>query len=209
MPPLTATPVTLFLLVINVAVSGYLLFIDARLMDRLTLKPQRVLGGEWDRMLTSGFVHVGLGHLAFNMLTLYFFGPFLELMLGPIRFALLYFGSMLAAHALSVLLHRADPLYSAVGASGAVSGVVFAFILFDPFAKLYLFFAIPMPAIVFAVGYVVGSIYAMKQAEASGQRGGIAHEAHLGGALGGIVLTLILEPAVGPHFLRELAGLFG
>lgn len=209
MPPLTATPVTLLLLVVNVLVSGYILFIDSRPMERLTLKPQRVLAGEWDRMLTSGFVHVGLGHLAFNMLTLYFFGPFLELMLGTIRFAILYFGAMLTAHVLSVVLHRADPLYAAAGASGAISGVVFAFILFDPFAKLYLFFAIPMPAIVFALGYVVGSVYAMKQAEASGQRGGIAHEAHLGGALGGVILTLVLEPRVGPHFIRELAGLFG
>jgi membrane associated rhomboid family serine protease len=209
MPPLTATPVTLLLLVLNVAISGYILFINFAPMERMTLRPQRVLEGQWDRVLTSGFVHVGLGHLAFNMITLFFFGPFLEIVLGPLRFTLLYFGSMLAAHALSIFMHRDDPDYSAVGASGAISGVVFAFILFEPFEMLYLFLAIPIPAILFAVGYVAGSIYAMKQAEASGQRGGIAHDAHLGGAVGGVLLTLSLEPGVGPHFLREVAGLFG
>ena len=87
------------------------------------------------------------------------------------------------------------------GSSGWVSGIVFAFCLFAPFEKLYLFFAIPVPAIVFAVGFVAVSIYAMKQTR--GRMGGIAHEAHLGGALGGVVLTILLEPRALQVFLSH------
>ena len=95
--------------------------------------------------------------------------------------------------------HRDNAKYSAVGASGAVSSVLFSFILFQPFSMLYIFAAIPMPAIVFAVLYVALSIYSAKQGG-----GPIAHEAHLGGALGGVVLTLILYPAALGIFLGQL-----
>lgn len=199
------TPVTLLLLIVNVLVSGYALFMDPSLVDRLAFKPRLILEhGEYQRLITGGFVHVGLGHLLFNMLTLYFFGPWLELMLGPGRFMLLYFGSELAAHGLTLVLHRNNPQYAAVGASGAVSGVVFAFCLFRPFETLYIFFALPLPAIVFAVLYVAGSVYAMKQGRENGMTGGIAHEAHLGGAVGGLLLTILLEPRVIPVFLGQL-----
>ena len=194
------TPVTVVLLVLNIGASAYALFGEPGLMDRLALRPQRIFEtGEWQRFITAGFVHVGMGHLAVNMITLYFFGPLLERILGFGSYLVLYFGSMIAAHALSYVTHRDDPYYSAVGASGAISGIVFAFCLFFPFQKLYLMFAIPIPAILFAVGYVAGSIYAMRESQqdrltGSGGGGGIAHEAHLGGALAGVLLTIILEP---------------
>lgn len=189
------SPVTLFLLIANVVVSGYALFMDRSVVDRFAFRPRRILeGGEYYRMLTAGFVHVDLAHLLFNMITLYFFGPLLESLLGSFQFVILYFGSELAAHALSLFLHRANPHYAAVGASGAISGVVFAFCLFFPFRNLYIFFALPMPAIVFAVVYVVGSMYAMRHAGQGGMTGGIAHEAHLGGAISGLILTILLEP---------------
>ncbi len=199
-----STPVTLLLLIVNVLVSGYALFVDPSLVDRLAFKPREILKGkEYQRMITGGFVHVGIGHLAFNMITLFFFGPLLEQILGPGKFLLLYFGAELAAHALTLLVHRDSETYAAVGASGAISGVVFAFCLFFPFEMLYIFFAIPMPAILFAVLYVAGSIYAMRQKD-EGMTGGIAHEAHLGGAIGGLVVTILLEPRALGIFLEQV-----
>ena len=193
-------PVTFFFLVLNVLVGVYSLFVDPGLVGRWAFRPYHVVRDkEWGRWITAGFVHVGLGHLAFNMITLFFFGPEIEGVLGPWRFLAVYVGSELAANALTYWRHKDNPAYSAVGASGAISGVMFSFVLFAPFAMLYIFFAIPMPAIVFAVLYVVLSIYAAKQ-----RAGRIAHEAHLGGALGGLVLTLLLYPASLGIFLRQV-----
>ena len=197
MPELSQSPVTLILLIINVLVSGYALFMDVSVVDRFAFKPRRILEqGEYYRMLSAGFVHVDLAHLLFNMITLYFFGPLLERLLGSFEFALLYFGAELAAHGLSLYLHRSNAQYAAIGASGAISGVVFAFCLFFPFQNIYIFFALPLPAIVFAVLYVVGSIYAMRHpgSGGGGMTGGIAHEAHVGGAISGLLLTILLEP---------------
>lgn len=205
METLSATPVTLMLLLINVLVSGYALFADHGVIDRFSFKPHRILENrEYYRLITAGFVHVSLAHLAFNMITLYFFGPVLEIRLGMLGFITLYFGSELAAHGLTLALHRNNRSYAAVGASGAVSGVVFGFCLFEPFARLFLFFIpVPIPAYLFAIGYVALSIMAMRQSQEKGMTGGIAHEAHLGGALGGLLLTVLLEPAAIGIFLNE------
>ncbi len=198
----TDTPVTLILLLLNVLVSGYALLQDESLIDRLGFRPVRIREQrEWYRFITAGFVHAGMAHLAFNLITLYFFGPLLERQLGPLNFIVLYFGSELAAHALTYWFHRGNEDYNAVGASGAISGIVFAFCLFAPFEKLYLFFAVPIPAILFAIGFVAVSIYAMNKTR--GRMGGIAHEAHLGGALGGVVLTILLEPRALQVFLSH------
>jgi membrane associated rhomboid family serine protease len=207
-----STPVTILLLALNGLVSGYALLVDFSVIDRLAFRPERILKhGEYQRLITAGFVHVGIAHFAFNMITLYFFGPFLERILGSGLFLVLYFGSELAAHGLSLVLNRDDPHYSAIGASGAVSGVVFSFCLFQPFAMLGVFFVIPMPAILFAILYVVGSIYAMRREEEEGSHmgGGIAHEAHLGGAIGGLILTIILEPRAIPAFLQAVQSALG
>lgn len=200
------TPVTILLLLVNVLVSGYALFFDHSLVDRLAFKPRRILENrEYQRLITAGFVHAGVAHLAFNMLTLFFFGPELELLLGPGKFLLLYFGAELAAHGLTLLLHKDNAGYAAVGASGAVSGVVFGYCLFYPFAKLYIFFLpIPIPAIVFAVAYVALSVFAMRKEQEGGMGGGIAHEAHIGGALGGLLLTVLLEPMAIQIFLGQI-----
>lgn len=200
------TPVTILLLLVNVLVSAYALFIDESLIDRLAFKPKQILeDGEYQRLITAGFVHAGVAHLAFNMVTLYFFGPELEGRLGPGKFLILYFGAELAAHGLSLVLNRETASYAAVGASGAVSGVVFGYCLFNPFHSLYIFFLpIPIPAIVFAVAYVLLSMYAMREGRAGAAPGGIAHEAHLGGAIGGLVLTLVLEPQALGIFLSQL-----
>ncbi|OZC02105.1 rhomboid family intramembrane serine protease [Rubricoccus marinus] len=197
---LIQTPVSLFFLTLNLLVGAYSLFVDPSLIGKWAFRPyvvrQRHELGRW---VTAGFVHVGLAHLAFNMITLYYFGPQIEGVLGPWRFLAIYLGSELAANALTYWRHKDDPNYSAVGASGAISGVLFSFVLFAPFAMLGVMFIIPMPAIVFAVLYVALSIYSSKQGG-----GRIAHEAHLGGALGGVVLTILLYPPVIGIFLSEL-----
>lgn len=198
---MSATPVTLFLLILNGLVGFYTLFYNRELVDRWAFTPYRVArNGEWFRWITAGFAHVGLAHLAFNMITLYFFGPYVEMQLGAWRFLLVYFGAEIAANAVTYWRYRDNPKYSAVGASGAVSGVVFAFCLFQPLAPIYLFLIpIGIPAVIFAVLYIALSIYA------SNQGGGrIAHEAHVGGALGGLVLTALLYPPAISIFLHQL-----
>ncbi len=197
---LSLPPVTSFFLLINVAVGLYTFTAGPALIDQWAFKPYRVVRDkEWSRWLTAGFVHVGFTHLLFNMITLYYFGPPIESALGPWRFLAIYLGSELTANALTYWRHRDNPEYSAVGASGAISGVLFSFCLFEPFAMLGIMFIIPMPAIVFAVLYVVLSIYASKR-----ELGRVAHEAHLGGALGGLALTILLYPAAVSIFLRQL-----
>ena len=196
---LLQTPVTAFFLVINVLVGLYSLTVEPDLIGRWAFRPAAVRRGEWERWLTAGFVHTGFAHLAFNMITLFFFGPFIEAQIGWWRFLVVYVGSELLANALTFWRHRDDPAYSAVGASGAISGVVFAYVLFSPWSKLYVFFFLPMPAIVFAFVYVAFSVYASNQ-----QLGRVAHEAHLGGALGGIVLTLLLYPPALGIFLAQM-----
>ena len=179
------------MLVVNVLIGAYTLLANPSLIDKWAFKPYRVVRGkEWSRWLTAGFVHVSFMHLLFNMITLFYFGPEIEGAVGSGRFLVIYLGSELAANALTYWKYKDNPQYSAVGASGAISGVLFAFCLFAPFAMLYIFFAIPMPAILFAVLYVVLSIYASRR-----EVGRVAHEAHLGGALGGLVLTILLYPA--------------
>lgn len=201
---LTQAPITLLLLIVNFVVSMYVLSRRPQLIDRLSFRPERILRhGEYYRLISAGFVHVNGTHLLVNMITLYFFGPWLEVALGAIDYLILYFGSELAAHTLSLVIQRGNARYAAVGASGAISGVLFAFCLFEPFRMLYLFFVIPIPAVVFAVGFVVISIMAMRN-RGPNQVGGLAHEAHLGGAIGGVVITILLVPAVLPIFLHQI-----
>ena len=210
MDALLQSPITLALLLLNLGISGYTMLVDVSLLDELSFKPKRIWErGEYYRFLTAGFVHAGGTHLAFNMITLFFFGPLLERILGAGAFLILYFGAEIVAHALTFVVHRTDPHYAAVGASGAISGVLFAFCVFFALRNLYLFFALPIPAIVFAFGYVFGSVYAMRGERQQGFAGGIAHEAHVGGALAGVVLTILLEPRSVEIFLRSFQGLLG
>lgn len=144
--------------------------------------------------ITSAFLHANFMHLFFNMFALYTFGSFLERFFiekfnpleGSLYFFLIYFISLIAGSLLTVAFHYKDPNYVAVGASGAVSGIVFSYIIFFPKSMLYVFF-IPMPAYLFAFLWIGFSIYGMKS-----KLGNIGHEAHLGGALAGLLATLIL-----------------
>ena len=148
--------------------------------------------GEQVRMLVSGFLHVDLQHLLFNMITFYFFADKVIYYVGPFYFFLIYFGSLIFGNLLSYYFHKNEAYYSAVGASGAVTGILYAAILLNPGMELYLYFIpIPIPSYVVGVGYMLYSIYGMKS-----RVGNIGHDAHFGGATGGYVLTLLIAPQV-------------
>jgi membrane associated rhomboid family serine protease len=164
-------------------------FDDYAFLDKYKFQVGRVLGKEKIRMLSSGFLHVDWMHLGFNMYALYVFGDFVSKILGPTSFLIIYFGSLIAGSLYTLHFHKNEPYYSAVGASGAVSGIIYSSILLFPDMQLLLFFAIPIPGYVFGVGYLLYSIYGMKK-----QVGNIGHAAHLGGTIGGFALTLLLNP---------------
>ena len=194
---------TLLIIVITCAVSLVALGNPKMLSSLLLWPPAVTRQHEYHRLLSYGLVHGDLTHLAFNMVTLYFFGSLVEGFynerLGPFGFAIFYVLGLLASILPSWWRHRNDTEYRSLGASGSVMAVLFAFILFDPWATLGIFFVIPMPAIVFAVLYVGYTIW-------SDRRGAdrINHNAHLWGAVYGVAATLLIEPRVFWHFLRQL-----
>ena len=181
----------LILIIANVLVSmkG---FKEYSFLDKYKFQVGKIGSGEKIRALTSGFLHVDWMHLGFNMYALYLFGDIVAGVLGMLSFLIIYFGSLLAGSLYSLQYHKNEPYYSAVGASGAVSGIVYASILLYPAMELYLFFIpIPIPGYIFGVGYLLYSIYGMKK-----QLGNTGHSAHLGGSIGGFALTLLLYPSV-------------
>src|SRR5690606_41012900 len=111
------------------------------------------------RMFSSAFLHADMIHLLFNMLTFYFFDPWVIAVLGSWSFLLIYVGSLFLGNFLTLYLEKDNYNYRAVGASGAVTGIIYSAILFNPDAKLYLFFALPIPAYLFGIGYLLYSIY--------------------------------------------------
>ena len=149
-----------------------------------------IRSGEQIRMVSSAFLHADWAHLFFNMFTLFMFAPVVIDFLGNFSFILIYLGSLICGSLLTVVFHKNEYGYRAVGASGAVTGVLYAAILLNPDMSLYLYFIpIPIPAYVFGFGYLLYSIYGMKA-----KNDNIGHTAHFGGAIGGYVITLIKEP---------------
>ncbi|NYZ64107.1 rhomboid family intramembrane serine protease [Luteimonas deserti] len=200
---MNAGPVTLILIAITVLVS-WQAFERPQLLARLILWPPAVdRYKQYDRLLGHGFIHADWQHLLFNMITLFFFGGTIERAfapyIGPVGFLLFYLSAILVAILPTYLRHRQDPNYRSLGASGAVSAVLFASILINPWALLLVFF-IPMPAIVFGVAYIGYSIW-------MDRRGGdnINHSAHLWGAGYGLLFTAMMEPRIIGVFLERLA----
>ncbi|APA00401.1 rhomboid family intramembrane serine protease [Flavobacterium commune] len=148
-----------------------------------------IRSGEQIRMFTSGFLHADITHLAFNMITLFFFAPVVILYLGSWVFLMIYLASLLFGSLLTLGLHKNDYNYRAVGASGAVTGILYSAILLRPDMMLGIFFIIPIPAYVFGILYLFYSIYGMKA-----KNDGIGHTAHFGGAIGGYLITLLVYP---------------
>lgn len=151
-----------------------------------------IRGGDQIRMITSGFLHADAGHLFFNMFTLFMFAPVVTDYFGSTSFFLIYMASLVSGSLLTLIMHKNDYGYRAIGASGAVTGVLYSAILINPNMSLYLFFVpIPIPAYLFGIGYLLYSIYGMKA-----KNDNIGHTAHFGGAIGGYLFTLIKEPAM-------------
>ena len=180
---------TIAIIAVNVIVSlkG---FNDTYFFERYKFGIGGIKAGQKERMLTSGFLHVDMSHLFMNMLTLYFFANVVISWFGPTKFLGLYFISLVAGSLLALFFHKNEPYYSAVGASGAVTGILYAAILLQPDMRLGLMFIpIPLPAYVLGIGYLLYSIYGMKK-----RVGNIGHTAHFGGAIGGYVTTLLFKP---------------
>ncbi|NRD20386.1 rhomboid family intramembrane serine protease [Winogradskyella eckloniae] len=167
-------------------------FDDRGFFEKFKFNVGSIRRGEQIRMLSSGFLHADLTHLFFNMFTLYFFADFVVARLGSVHFLIIYFASLIFGNLLSLYFHKDEYWYSAIGASGAVTGILYSAILLEPGMSLYMYFIpIPIPGYVFGIGYLLYSIYGMKKSI-----GNIGHDAHFGGAVGGYVITLILYPSI-------------
>lgn len=165
-------------------------FNDISFFEKYKFNIAGIRRGEQIRMFSSAFLHADFSHLLFNMLTLYFFADVVINQVGITYFVIIYVASLLAGNLLAFYFHKDEPQYSAIGASGAVMGVLYSAILFFPDMGLYLFFIpIPIPAWLFGLAYLLYSIYGMKN-----RVGNIGHDAHIGGAVGGYVLTLLFAP---------------
>ncbi|WP_273566955.1 rhomboid family intramembrane serine protease [Maribacter halichondriae] len=165
-------------------------FNDQSFFERYKFGIGPIRAGQKVRMLTSGFLHVDFTHLLFNMITLYFFADRVINWFGAGKFLIIYFVSLLAGSLLALFFHKNEPYYSAVGASGAVTGVLYAAILLEPDMQLgIMFIPIPIPAYILGIGYLLYSIYGMKS-----RLGNIGHTAHFGGAIGGFATTLLFKP---------------
>jgi membrane associated rhomboid family serine protease len=199
------TPVASFILIFTIATSIYA-FNDNSVLGRFILSPYNVYRKhKIYTLITSGFIHADWMHLIFNMLTFFSFGFALESMIGSVNFAILYFVSLVVSDLPTVFRHKNDIRYSSLGASGAVSAVIFSFILFQPFSKMYI---MPIPfgiwAVAFGPLYLVYCAYASKQS-----RDNINHDAHMYGALSGMILTVLLVPGVITYFLQQVATKIG
>ena len=167
-------------------------FNDTSFFERYKFSIGAIKAGQTERMVTSGFLHVDISHLLFNMLTLYFFAGVVINWFGPVQFFIIYAVSLLAGSLLALSFHKNEPYYSAVGASGAVTGILYAAILLQPTMQLgIMFIPIPVPAYVVGIGYLLYSIYGMKK-----RLGNIGHTAHFGGAIGGYACTLLFMPSL-------------
>nr|WP_299173459.1 rhomboid family intramembrane serine protease [uncultured Allomuricauda sp.] len=165
-------------------------FNDTGFFERYKFSIGGINAGQRERTITSGFLHVDFSHLFFNMFTLYFFADVVISGFGASKFVIIYFISLLGGSLLALFFHKNEPFYSAVGASGAVTGILYAAILLNPNMQLgIMFIPIPLPAYVLGIAYLLYSIYGMKS-----RLGNIGHSAHFGGAIGGYAITLLFKP---------------
>ncbi len=178
-------PVTIAIIAVNVffSLKGF----DNRLFfDLYKFNVGHVRRGEHIRIISSGFLHADPKHLLFNMLTLYFFASPVVFQFGTVNFIIIYMASLIFGNLLSLYFHKDEHWYSAIGASGAVMGVLYSAILIDPTLTINF-----IPGYIFGIGYLLYSIYGMKN-----RVGNIGHDAHFGGAVGGYTITLVLLPSL-------------
>jgi membrane associated rhomboid family serine protease len=196
------------IIVVFTAGTSLLAFSNHRLIDQMLFWPYRVWrNNEWYRLITCSFVHADLGHLFFNMFALYSFGEYMEGAFGQIfgikgrvLYVLMYFGAVATADIYNLFKRRDDYNYRSLGASGGVSAVIFAYILLDPFGKIYLFFIpVGVPAFIFGGLYLLYCAYMAK-------RGGdnIGHIAHFTGSIFGFFFPILFAPHLFADFVSHL-----
>lgn len=199
--------ITLLIIIFTTLIS-YQGFSRYEIIDRLKHSPYREAGAkEYYRLLTSGFIHADWTHLLVNMFVLYSFGEVIERyimdefgkMQGRIIFLLLYLMNIILANLLTAFKHAHHPGFSSIGASGAVSGIIFIFILLHPWSILYLFFIIPVPAIIAGVAYLIYSSWA-----ANKEHGRLDHAAHFAGAVAGMLMIILLKREIISDFFHRL-----
>ena len=182
---MTSGMISLILILVTAFVS-YKGFKDHFFFEKYEFGVDKVrLYKDYKRLITSGFLHVNWMHLIFNMLGLYFFAGSLIAMLGPIQFLLIYFASLAGGNLLSLLVYKNQGDYTSVGASGAVNGAIFATIALNPGINIMF-----LPGWLFGLLYIGLTIYGVRS-----RRDNIGHEAHLGGALIGMLVAIALRPS--------------
>jgi membrane associated rhomboid family serine protease len=208
-----STPASFIIMIITIAVS-LLCFYNKSVLNTFLFSPYQVVhSNKKYKIITSGFIHSGYTHLLFNMFTFYFFAFNLEMLIGTSNFLIIYIGSLLLAHIPSLLKHKDDPNYLSLGASGAISGILYSAILMNPYSSLgILFIPFPIPAPIFAILYLAYSIYASKMADNGKNVGNIGHDAHIAGAITGVILTMIvvgrLVVEIWSDYLKYILNLF-
>jgi membrane associated rhomboid family serine protease len=185
--------IELILIIVITLIVSFKGFNDLYFFRKYDFNIGSIRSGEQIRMFTSGFLHVDLMHLIFNLLVLYMFSSVVIQTMGGTTFMVIYFASLLSGNLLSLQMHKNEPHYRAVGASGAVTGIVYTAILLNPEMELrFIFFPfIPIKGYIFGILYLLYSIYGMKS-----KNDHIGHSAHFGGAIGGFVFTLIKYPQI-------------
>ncbi len=194
-------PVAGIIFLLTVVTSLYA-FANPQIYGKFMLHPYSVNRGDrvWS-IFTSGLIHKDWAHLFFNMFSYYMFAFTLERIIGHWQFGILYIASLALSDLSTILKHKDHFWYNSLGASGAISAVIFSYILFDPKTSFYLFFIpIPIPAYIFGVLYLIYSAYASKHAS------NINHDAHFFGALSGVIITIMFVPHVIPQFIQQFTG---
>jgi len=181
------------LLIVANGIFSFRGFGDRLFLDRHVFHVEKIIGErEAHRLVTSAFLHANIAHFAFNMFALYSFSRGVGAAFGIINFVLIYFGSLIAGSLLALYIHRDHPDYRALGASGAVSGVIFSSIVLYPHGSIgILFLPMGIPSWLFGILFVAASIYGIRSGV-----GNTGHEAHLGGAIAGVLISIILAPAL-------------
>jgi membrane associated rhomboid family serine protease len=184
-------PLTLLIIAVT-SFASWQGFRDPYFAEKYIFRPYRILARkEYYRLITSGFLHGDWQHLIFNMLSLYLIGNSVEFSVGRLNYLLIYFGAIVGGNLLSLWIHRNHD-YSALGASGGVYGIIFASVMLFPGSSFYFFLLpIPIPGWLFAILFPVVSVYLLRA-----QRDNIGHDAHLGGAICGLLITAGLFPEV-------------
>lgn len=189
----------LIIITVVVSMKG---FQDFSFFEKYKFNVAAVQRGEYIRLLSAGFLHGSWSHLLFNMLTLYFFAPIVIQAFGEIGFFIIYFGSMILGNYFCLYLYKKQSWYSAIGASGGVSGILFGAIAIFPSIGIYFFFIpIPIPGYIFGLLYFGYSVYMMLNPQ---QNDNIGHAAHLGGAFFGLVYAVTTQTEAAITHVTEL-----